>query len=46
MRQYGHAPEVEAVMAALDALLPVSEEWGKRAVAQVLYPGEEEEREY
>ena len=36
----------EAVMAALDALLPVSEEWGKRAVAQVLYPGEEEEREY
>ena len=32
----------EAVMAALDMLLPTSETWGKHAVAQALYPGEEE----
>lgn len=36
----------EAVMAALDALLPTSEEWGKHTSALALYPGEEGEGEY
>src|SRR5438067_2201883 len=35
----------EAVMAALDVLLPTSEKWGKHAFAQALYPLEEEEEE-
>jgi hypothetical protein len=35
----------EDVMAAVDVLLPTSEEWGRHASVQALYPGEKEEGE-